>query len=45
MTRREFVWTAAFASKLHRIRVLTSGPKHHFFGYYGIPPTTRVSSF
>jgi hypothetical protein len=24
-----------------RIRALTQGPKHHFFGYYGIPPWNR----
>lgn len=22
----------------HEVRTLTSGPKHHFFGYYSIPP-------
>jgi hypothetical protein len=22
----------------HRIRALTAGPKHHFFGYYGVSP-------
>jgi hypothetical protein len=24
-----------------RVRALTRGPKHHFFGYYGIPPWSR----
>jgi hypothetical protein len=22
----------------YQVRTLTTGPKHHFFGYYGIPP-------
>jgi hypothetical protein len=24
-----------------RVRILTSGPKHHFFGYYGICPWNK----
>ncbi len=27
-----------------QIRTLTSGPKHHFFGYYGMPPWNRSES-
>ena len=26
------------------VRTLTSGPRHHFFGYYGIPPWNRSQS-
>lgn len=26
------------------VRALTSGPRHHFFGYYGIPPWNRSQS-
>ncbi|MBA3441574.1 MAG: hypothetical protein H0T92_17075 [Pyrinomonadaceae bacterium] len=32
--------TAAVAPKF-KVRTLTSGPKHHFFGYYGIPPWNK----
>jgi hypothetical protein len=28
-----------------RIRTLTSGPKHHFFGYYGICPWNRSGKY
>lgn len=45
MTRREFVLAAAVASKSPRIRALTRGPKHHFFGYYGIPPWNRSGRY
>lgn len=27
-----------------RVRALTRGPKHHFFGYYGVPPWNRSGS-
>lgn len=39
MRRREFlIGSAAAVSGKTEVRALTSGPKHHFFGYYGIPP-------
>jgi hypothetical protein len=28
-----------------QIRALTSGPKHHFFGYYGIPPWNQSGKY
>jgi hypothetical protein len=33
--------TPGQASPGFKIRTLTSGPKHHFFGYYGISPWNR----
>ncbi|MDX2149632.1 MAG: hypothetical protein SFV54_02780 [Bryobacteraceae bacterium] len=50
MTRRVFGAglfvraAAAQAAPTFRVRRLTSGPKHHFFGYYGIPPWNRSGS-
>jgi hypothetical protein len=42
MRRREFlVGAAALAGRKAEIRALTAGPKHHFFGYFGIPPWNR----
>ncbi|MGH9833267.1 MAG: hypothetical protein ACREBD_14100 [Blastocatellia bacterium] len=29
----------------HQVRTLTSGPKHHFFGYYGIPPWNKSQKY
>lgn len=43
-TRREFLPTLAGlipGSPSPTIRALTRGPKHHFFGYYGICPWNR----
>lgn len=28
-----------------QIKTLTSGPKHHFFGYYGIPPWNKSGQY
>ena len=36
--------TAAAAPK-YKIKTLTSGPKHHFFGYYGIPPWNKSGKY
>jgi hypothetical protein len=47
MTRRTFALlpaAAAQAATAHSTRRLTSGPKHHFFGYYGISPWNRSGS-
>ena len=42
MRRRDFLMgAAAAASRQAEVRALTSGPKHHFFGYYGIPPWNK----
>src|SRR5512147_2110335 len=42
MRRREFLMGAALAAApRYEVRALTSGPKHHFFGYFGIPPWNR----
>lgn len=53
MTRRE-VLKAALAAAVpplntgaaprFEVKVLTTGPRHHFFGYYGIPPWNRSQS-
>jgi hypothetical protein len=44
LTRRALLAAAAQAIQSPRIRALTSGPKHHFFGYYGIPPWNRAGT-
>jgi hypothetical protein len=48
VTRRALLASApaasAFAQRKAQVRALTSGPKHHFFGYYGIPPWNRAKT-
>jgi hypothetical protein len=45
MLRRNFLATAALAAAPStRIEVMTTGPRHHFFGYYGIPPWNKSQS-
>ncbi|MBI4889922.1 MAG: hypothetical protein HY821_04800 [Acidobacteria bacterium] len=39
LKRRSFL--AAMLAPEAKIRPLTSGPKHHFFGYYGVAPWNR----
>lgn len=29
----------------YQVRTLTTGPKHHFFGYYGIPPWNQSGKY
>jgi hypothetical protein len=41
LSRRGFLAGLA-ARPRARIRVLTEGPKHHFFGYYGVSPWDRT---
>jgi len=43
LTRRHWLLSAAALAAAPRaeIRVLTSGPKHHFFGYYAVSPWNR----
>ncbi len=48
-TRRQFCLSAlavplANAAASFTVRTLTSGPKHHFFGYYGISPWNRAGT-
>lgn len=51
VSRREFLHSAAalgfFAKEPQKfsIRTLTRGPKHHFFGYYGISPWNRSGKY
>jgi hypothetical protein len=30
---------------MDRIRAITSGPKHHLCGYYGVPPWDRAMRY
>jgi hypothetical protein len=50
MLRRSFLQSAGaaalFAQKREfSVRTLTSGPRHHFFGYYGICPWNRSGKY
>ena len=56
MNRREFLKTTtlclaglnvrfACTTKKYNIRTLTRGPKHHFFGYYGICPWNKSETY
>jgi hypothetical protein len=57
ITRRNFLHNLTAASLLpsfvtardvlprYEIRTLTAGPKHHFFGYYGIPPWNKSEKY
>jgi hypothetical protein len=41
MLRRQFLAAPLFAQSGPNPRPLTRGPKHHFFGYYGISPWNK----
>ena len=42
LRRREFLLgAAALAERTAEIHVMTPPPKHHFFGYFGIPPWNK----
>ncbi|HEV2664721.1 MAG TPA: hypothetical protein VG324_07415 [Blastocatellia bacterium] len=42
-----FLFGAMAQSNLpkYQVRTLTTGPKHHFFGYYGIPPWNQSGKY
>jgi hypothetical protein len=40
LSRRRFLLSAAATTA--RVRSVTSGPKHHFFGYYAVSPWNRA---
>jgi len=43
LSRRQLLLSAAVvAAAPAKIRALTSGPKHHFFGYYAVSPWNRA---
>ena len=42
ISRRWFLAGLAARGREARIRVITEGPKHHFFGYYGVSPWNRA---
>lgn len=41
MRRRDFLAALLAPESGVRVRALTRGPKHHFFGYYGVPPWNK----
>jgi hypothetical protein len=47
MRRREFLQAAGagLSGRTAKVRVVTSGGKHHFFGYYGITPWNRSGKY
>jgi hypothetical protein len=44
LSRRQWLLsaTALAAEPVVKIRTLTSGPNHHFFGYYAVSPWNRA---